>query len=134
MAQAMTRNRFVTRLEKAINGSAKTQFEMAEALGYTNANIMTMFKKGTTRVPLEKVSILARELDIDPAELMRDWLATYMPDALPSLEELIGSPLSRSERSWITGLRKALGRVPPYDDRWADDLKKMVASTSAAAA
>lgn len=126
MASATKKNRFAARLERAINTSDKTQFEIAQSLGYDNANIITMFKKGTTRVPPDKVAPLAQALDLDPGELMREWFDAYMPEVVPAMEELIGTPLSRSERSWLNGLRKHLGRVPPFDDRWGEPISEVV--------
>lgn len=135
MAAATKKNAFAARLERAINASDKTQWEIANSLGYDNANIITMFKKGTTRVPPDKVAPLALALDIDPGELMREWFDTYMPEMVPAMEEWVGTPLSRAERSWISGLRRHLGRVPAFDDRWAGSIEEMVkAPTSAAVA
>ncbi len=125
MARNVKKDRFVARLERAINASEKTQLQIADELGYLNANLITIFKKGTTRVPLEKVPALARALDLEPADFLREWLVAYMPEALVALEELIGTPLSRSERAWIDGLRKTFGTVPPYDKAWSAELKEL---------
>ena len=40
--------------------SDKTQREIALALGYDKPNIITMFKQGLTKIPLNKVAPLAR--------------------------------------------------------------------------
>jgi hypothetical protein len=130
MARDVKKDRFVARLEKAINASSKTQFQIADELGYPNANLITIFKKGTTRVPLDKVAPLARALDLDPANFMREWMAAYMPVALVALEELVGTPLSRSERTWVDGLRKTFGTVPPFDRSWSEELKDLVRSSA----
>jgi len=82
----MSRQRFQEVVSSAIDCSDKSQKEIAEALGYTNSNMITMFKKGTTRVPLPKVADLAIELDVDPVRLVREWLAAYEPEALPVLD------------------------------------------------
>jgi transcriptional regulator with XRE-family HTH domain len=132
MAKDVKKDRFVTRLERAINASDKTQLEIAESLGYSNANLITMIKKGTTRLPLDKVVPMARELDLDPSQLMREWFAVYMPDALPSIESALGYILSASEKSWIDGLRKNFGTVPPYDTSWSSSIKAMTRVAAAA--
>lgn len=123
------RSRFAARLDSAITASCLTQQEVALKLGYDNANILTMFKKGTTRVPLDKVAPLARALDLDPGELMREWFATYYPDALPAIEEHMGSLMSCAEKSWMHGLRRHLGAVPQFDNRWGEGLKTLVDDT-----
>lgn len=117
MTNKNKRDAFTFRLERLINASDLTQVEMAEKLGYDNVNIITMFKKGSTRVPLAKISILAEILEVDPAELIREWLETYMPEVYPMLERHMGSLLSRSEQSWIGNLRSIFGTVSPFDTR-----------------
>ena len=58
---------FAAMLEEAINDpSAPKQVELANKLGYTNGNVLTMFKRGTTRLPLDKVVPMAQALSKDP--------------------------------------------------------------------
>jgi hypothetical protein len=123
------RGRFAARLDVALTGSCLTQQEVALKLGYEHANIITMFKKGTTRVPLDKVAPLARALDLDPGELMREWFSTYYPDAVGAIEEHMGTLMSCAEKAWVRGLRRHLGPVPHFDDRWGEALKTMVDDT-----
>lgn len=52
-----------------INNSDKTQRQIALEIGYTKANIITMFKQGLTKLPLEKIGPLAKGLEIAPDEL-----------------------------------------------------------------
>ncbi len=59
--------------------SGKSQKEIAISLGYCNANIITMFKTGDTRVPPEKVVPLARVLNEPPPALLQAWMLAYMP-------------------------------------------------------
>lgn len=80
---------FAANLDRLINGSNKTQAQIATALGYSNPNIITMFKSGTTRVPIDMVEPLAQQLDVDPAMMLRDWLDAYMPGSRPMLERLL---------------------------------------------
>lgn len=122
------RDAFAAHIERLINASAKSQIQIADALGYGNANIITMFKKGTTRVPLDKVIPLAVALDVDPGELIRKWFDAYMPGVLPQLEIYTGMALSSREMSWVRGLRNALGRIPRFSVTWSEPIRKLVAS------
>ena len=108
---------FAAKLEQLINDSDKSQIQMARDIGYDNQNIITMIKRGTTRIPLEKVAALARSLGVDPALMIRDWFAAYMSEALPDIEECVGLILTSSEKSWVRGLRKQFSPVPPLDTR-----------------
>jgi hypothetical protein len=120
------RNRFAALIEEQINASEKTQIDLARELGYENPNIITMFKKGTTRVPLDKVAPLARALDLDSGELLRQWFATFYPDALPEIEKHLGPVLTRAEKTWVWGLRRRLGAVPAFDERWGELIETIV--------
>lgn len=121
------RDRFVAKLEEAINEAEMTQSELARRLGYDNANIITLFKKGNTRVPLDKVVRIANILSLDPAELLREWFMAYDPEAFDSIESVMGGPfLTHAERSWVRGLRRFLETPPIFDHRWGDALAKLV--------
>lgn len=84
---------FQQTIARFIDRSNKTQVEIARALGYENANIITMFKKGTTRVPPQKVVPLALAVGQDPGSLLRQWFDAYMPDVLPHITNYLGRPM-----------------------------------------
>jgi hypothetical protein len=131
MSSSLKRNEFAAHLERAINASLKTQNEISSLIGYDNPNIITMFKKGTTRVPLEKVAALAIALDLDPGVLMQQWFEAYMPDATSSIKQYIGGAITREERVWIDALRETFGSTPTFSRKWVDDLKTMVCERAA---
>ncbi|MGZ9053126.1 MAG: helix-turn-helix domain-containing protein [Rhodoplanes sp.] len=54
----------------AISG-VKSQREIAAELGYERPNIISMMKRGETKLPLDKVPALAKALHVDPAHLFR---------------------------------------------------------------
>ena len=66
--------------------------EIARDLGYENSNVITMFKRGTTRVPLEKVVPLALAVGEGPGMLLRHWFEAYMPEALPDITSSLCCP------------------------------------------
>ena len=120
------RTRFAALLEAAIDSSSVTQADVAQVLGDTNPHLMGLILDGTIRLPLNKVAPLARLLGLDPAELSREWCAAFAPDLLPLIEELTTPALTSTEESWVEGLRRHLGTMPTFDDRWGDTLKMMV--------
>jgi transcriptional regulator with XRE-family HTH domain len=81
---------FVKKLREAIDDSGKSQADLAVRLGYDNPNVISMFKSGTTRVPLTKVPAIARWLGLDATALVREWFEAYEPDALPVIEAHFG--------------------------------------------
>jgi predicted XRE-type DNA-binding protein len=124
--KAMNRNQFVSNLEDLINGSDMTQKELAQQLGYEQPNIITMFKVGSTRVPLEKVIELAKALGADPQQMLRDWFDAYMPGVNTMIDQYLVFPVSPAEKTWIAGLRGAFGKLPPFQMWMAGPLKKMM--------
>lgn len=74
---------FVQHLETLIEGSSLTNLEIAESLGYQNANIISMFKTGATKVPLEMIPRFAACLHTEQNELLDLWLESYRPEWIP---------------------------------------------------
>lgn len=124
------RNHFSALVETMMRESGKSNIQLADDMGYSNQNIISMFKSGKTRVPVEKVASLAKTCGYDPAWLLREWFMAFMPDLLPDLEEHFGVSLSAQEKSWINNLRKLFERVPPFDTRLGNNLKHEYAALS----
>ena len=58
-------------LTSQIETCGRQQNEIAAELGYERPNIITMFKKGQTKVPIEKIPAFAKVIGVDQAFLMR---------------------------------------------------------------
>src|SRR5579871_5258209 len=69
-------------LTKQIDAIApyKNQRQIAHELGYAKPNIISMFKTGDTKVPIDKIPALARALNVDPAFLFRLAMEQFWPD------------------------------------------------------
>ena len=65
-------NPFVAAIAPLIERSGLSQTEIARQLGYSNPNMITLFKRGNTRVPAGKVVPLADLLDQEPGALQRE--------------------------------------------------------------
>jgi predicted XRE-type DNA-binding protein len=83
---AGAREEFAKMMAALIDGSDKSQIEIARALGYANPNIITMFKKGTTRIPADKVATFAAAIGENPSTMLRRWFEAYMPAVLPDID------------------------------------------------
>lgn len=93
--------------------SSKQQKEIAADLGYEKPNVMTMFKKGTTRVPINKIVPLALSLGIDPTHMLRLAMEEYMPETWAIIEPYIGRDLvSKEEYAGLEAIREASHGVP----------------------
>lgn len=99
-----------------IDSSELTQREMAAELGYDNANVISMFKKGITKVPIEKIPIMAKMLGADPAHMARLALREYHPGFFEALETIFGGCASKNELEVLKVIRKATGNTNPKPD------------------
>lgn len=92
----------------------KTQAEIAEEAGFVNPNMITMIKKGATKLLIDRVPALAKALESDPALLLL--LALEQSEgstAALAIYEIIGQPITKNEMAWITEIREASGDTDP---------------------
>ena len=73
-----------------IERSGRLQEDIASDCGFVNRNMISMIKSGVTKLPLSKIGVLAKALDVDPAYLLRLALQEYMPEAWATFEGILG--------------------------------------------
>ena len=89
-----------------VNLSHLTQKEIAARAGYPRPNIITMFKTGETKIPIEKIPVFAEILGIDPKRFLRVALEEYDPGVLKVIEARFGPQVSRNEHEILQEIRK----------------------------
>jgi len=89
-----------------VNLSHLTQREIAARAGYPRPNIITMFKTGETKIPIEKIPVFAEILGIDPKRFLRVALEEYDPGVLKVIEARFGPQVSRNEHEILQEIRK----------------------------
>lgn len=94
-------------LTKAIEDSELTQREVADRVGFKNANIISMMKTAETRVPLERIPALAATLGMDERQFLLVAIEEYHPGVHEVLVEVLGVPLSDAELGIVTMFRMA---------------------------
>ena len=95
-------------LSDAMDEVDMTQAEMAERLNYTRPNIITMWKKGRTPLPIPQVGHVAKLLNIDESYLMKVCLHEYHPEMLKAIESTFGESVSEPEKAILEIFRKAV--------------------------
>src|SRR5438270_13100393 len=75
----------------------KTQREIAVEIGYDKPNMISMFKRGEMKVPLEKIPALAKAVEADPAHLFRLALEQYWPSLGETIQTIFGRLASANE-------------------------------------
>lgn len=92
----------------------RSQAEIAEIAGFTNANFVSMLKSGVSKLAIDRVPALAKALDCDAAFLLR--LALEQSEgstATVAIYQILGDPISENERLWIAEIRDASGDSDP---------------------
>ena len=92
----------------------KSQIEIASEAGFTNPNIISMFKNGSSKVALDRVPSLAKALECDAAHLMRLTLEQAIGGtAASALVEILGTPVTENERGWLAEIRQVSENCDP---------------------
>ena len=94
-------------LAKAIETSGMTQREIADRVGFRHANILSMLKKGETRVPLDRIPALAQTLGMDQAEFLLIAIEEYHSGVYEVLCDVLGLPFSDAEQGLVVLFRMA---------------------------
>ncbi len=103
----MTYSPTANMIANAIDSSALTQREIADRVGFKHANVISMIKQGSTRVPLNRIPALAQTLGIDERHLLMLAIQEYHPGVHEVLVDVLGLPLSDAELGIVTMFRMA---------------------------
>ncbi len=105
-----TRTTVANFLADRLADSDKTQREIAEECGFPAPNIITMLKKGDTKLPIDRIGALAKSLDVDAAHLLRLAMSEYLPETWNAIEDILKSTiLSANELQLVREYRRATG-------------------------
>jgi hypothetical protein len=104
--------RFLKKQITALSG-VKSQREIAAEVGYDRPNIISMMKRGETKLPLDKVPAFAKALHVDPAHLFRLALEQQMPEVAKIMHQVIGKTVSDHEFEIVQAFRKATKDADP---------------------
>lgn len=114
--------KYLTKQIELIQGE-KSQRQIAAEIGYDKPNMISMFKRGEARVPLQKVPALARSLRVDPAHLLRLALEQYDPEFYVEIGKILDRKdlVTENEVAIIHEIRKVTKNM---DLSLTSDLKK----------
>lgn len=95
-------------LTRQVEMSMKTQHAIAEEAGFQNPNVISILKRGVSKVPVNRVPALARALGVDPAYLLGLVMNEYMPETWQTISEILGKNLvTQAEHDVISVIREA---------------------------
>lgn len=106
----------------------KSQIEVANEIGYDNANVITMFKQGKTKLPIVKVKLLAKSLGVDPVFLLKLVMTEYMSDTWDVISDILGgSIITEPEERILAVIHQADNGLPvePVTDEEIAELRML---------
>jgi hypothetical protein len=92
-----------------VSKSSKSPQQLAKELGLGNADNISKIISGTTKLPIAKVGMFAKALDVDPVELLMMCLEEYYPATWESVSPFLDTVLTCDELSIVKALRSAVG-------------------------
>lgn len=107
----------------------KTQTEVSNEIGYENTNVLTMFKQGKTKVPVNKVKDIAKALEVDSVYLLKLVMKEYTPETWSVISDIIERPIiTYSEQRIIDVVRQCDAGLPvePKTDEEKTELRELV--------
>lgn len=112
-------------LTQQINICGKSQKEIADEVGYEKPNVITMFKQGKTKLPINKVGAFAKALGIDPLHLLRIAMSEYTRETWDVIEELIGKSLVTQDELAVLEIIRTIGEGQPIAPRTAIEVEEL---------
>ena len=92
----------------------KTQRQIAEEVGFKIPNMISMLKNGDSKVPLDKIVLLARALDADAGHLLRLGLEQYWEGFGDVIAQIFGHIASTNELElFLNKWRQVTGDMDP---------------------
>lgn len=116
-------------ISQQIELSGKKQKDIAEELNYEKPNMITMIKQGRTPLPINKITPIAKALNIDPIHLFRHVMMEYHPHTWEAFESVMGQyAISKNEMEILEVVREtAQGQdVKPETEEDKAQLKALV--------
>jgi transcriptional regulator with XRE-family HTH domain len=90
--------------------SDKTQRQIAQEIGLDNPNVISMFKKGQMKLPINRIEALAKALDADPIHLLRLVMLENLPESWVAIENIMKSTvLTANELELVRAFREVTG-------------------------
>jgi transcriptional regulator with XRE-family HTH domain len=88
----------------------KNQREIADRAGYTNPNMITHLKTGSSKVSLDRVPDLAAALEVDPKLLLKKAILQYVSeDKVPTIAGLLNDVATDNELALLDFIRQVNG-------------------------
>ncbi len=79
-------------IDQQIEWTEKSLVQIAEEVGFAKPNIISMIRKGNTKLPTGKVRKMALALEVDPVFMLQMVMMEYDPETWEVIQEIIKKP------------------------------------------
>ncbi len=97
------------RFAQLVDSSDYSRDEISKKIGFKSPNIVTMIKKGDTKLPVNRIPRIAQVFNIDPAELFKQVMLEYEPEKYDAIIKCVGDAITKKERKVLNSLYEAVG-------------------------
>lgn len=94
-----------------------TNEELADDMGYARSNIISMWRTGKSRIPLERLPDLSRLLNVSMAELLPMWMEQYAPQIRVEVGKMFNRLVTENEFEVIEAIRQVSESSNPKPSR-----------------
>ena len=84
-----SRHLMATYISIKIRDSGKTQVQISEECGFARPNVVSMIATGRMRLPLDRLGVFAKAIDVDVYELFCWWMREAYGQTWLELESII---------------------------------------------
>lgn len=96
-------------IQRRIEETGQSQKDIAFKVGFEKPNIITMIKQGKTRLPLDKIGLMANALETEPTELFQMCMEEYQPATWKVIAPFMEGAMTRDELRLLNSLRAWVG-------------------------
>lgn len=106
----------------------KSQGEVAEEVGFVSKNVLSIIKRGGTKLSLDRVEPMAKALDLDLRTLMLPALRQYFTEeVIAAIRETFLEDLTKTEHEIIAIARANCDTKAPLSFQTREELKEVFA-------
>ena len=107
----------------------KSQKDVADEVGFPSKNVISIIKRGSTKLPLDRVEAMAKALDLDLVVMMMPALRQYYSeDVIGALRDTFSSAESETERHILAIARASMDVTQPLSFETRERLKEVFAA------
>jgi hypothetical protein len=108
-------------IERRIEETGQKQTDIAFKVGFEKPNVITMIKQGKTRLPLDKIGLMANALETDPTQLFQLCMEEYHPATWKVIAPFMEGAMTKDELQLLNSLRAWVGG--PFLSAMSDESK-----------